>query len=446
MPRPMLVMALPLSLTAFASPVAASPESLRAGAEGLRASAVEAHASTAQRARRPTQYSKWALVTGYDAPVFDTFETGRKVIGRIRAGSRVGVRPVPTENTCYAHDTQGLWLATPGGFICTSYGMAVGRSPRLQRSAYHHVDGRSVLPFEYVKVTRYGTPRYRQPRTDRELLVENQTKAFFLAKDRILTVDGQNWIRTAYDEYVQAPKTRPVHPPRLRGVELTKTKRLPLAFVVGAEDRVRRYCKKGRSVVACGDVPRFSYFAPRRRVSRGGSTYIADRKGRLYPTDNVRLIQSVARPDGVPSRARWVHIDLDQQFFVAYSGDRPRYASLVSSGVAGHETPTGLYRTQRKYLTKTMTGPDDSQGRYRVEEIPWVMYYRGKYALHGAYWHEQFGNVRSHGCTNLAPVDAKWLFEWDLSPMPAGWHSNLEARGGLYYYFTRRPSEQTASR
>jgi lipoprotein-anchoring transpeptidase ErfK/SrfK len=46
------------------------------------------------------------------------------------------------------------------------------------------------------------------------------------------------------------------------------------------------------------------------------------------------------------------------------------------------------------------------------------MYYLGGYALHGAYWHDAFGTPRSHGCTNLAPADARWLFYWTDPQVP----------------------------
>ena len=167
------------------------------------------------------------------------------------------------------------------------------------------------------------------------------------------------------------------------------------------------------------------------------SEFVRSVKGRFYPAEHVRVADAISRPEQIPNDVRWVHIDLDEQLFVAYSGDVPRYTSLVSSGVPGRDTPDGVYRTQRKYVTKTMTGPDEDHGRYRVEEIPWVMYYHGAYAVHGAYWHNQFGEVRSHGCTNVAPVDAQWLFRWDQSEMRPGWHANLKARKGLYFYFTQ---------
>jgi hypothetical protein len=49
------------------------------------------------------------------------------------------------------------------------------------------------------------------------------------------------------------------------------------------------------------------------------------------------------------------------------------------------------------------------------------MFFQAHNALHGAYWHDQFGRTKSHGCVNLAPSDARYLFEWLEPKLPAGW-------------------------
>jgi hypothetical protein len=59
------------------------------------------------------------------------------------------------------------------------------------------------------------------------------------------------------------------------------------------------------------------------------------------------------------------------------------------------------------------------------------MYFEGSYALHGAFWHDRFGQVRSHGCVNLAPEDARWLFRWTTPLLPAGWHGVVAPRPNI---------------
>ena len=59
---------------------------------------------------------------------------------------------------------------------------------------------------------------------------------------------------------------------------------------------------------------------------------------------------------------------------------------------------------------------------YSIQDVPYVQYYDGSYALHGAFWHNNFGREQSHGCVNLSPTDAKHLFFWSEPSLPRGWH------------------------
>jgi hypothetical protein len=59
---------------------------------------------------------------------------------------------------------------------------------------------------------------------------------------------------------------------------------------------------------------------------------------------------------------------------------------------------------------------------FELRDVPWIQYFASGYALHGAYWHDVFGIPRSHGCINLAPIDARLVFRWTDPPLPEGWH------------------------
>ena len=126
---------------------------------------------------------------------------------------------------------------------------------------------------------------------------------------------------------------------------------------------------------------------------------------------------------------KWIDVDLTRQSLVAFEGSRPVFATLISSGRRNPQdkekdfpTPTGSYRIREKHVTTTMDGDVASDGPYSIEDVPWVMYFQGSYALHAAFWHDSFGRMRSHGCVNMAPEDARTLFAWTDPPLPAGWH------------------------
>ena len=71
---------------------------------------------------------------------------------------------------------------------------------------------------------------------------------------------------------------------------------------------------------------------------------------------------------------------------------------------------------------------------FDLRDVPFVQYFTEGYALHAAYWHDDFGTPRSHGCVNLAPVDAAWLFGWTTPDVPEGWHAALTLKKGTIVY------------
>jgi len=107
------------------------------------------------------------------------------------------------------------------------------------------------------------------------------------------------------------------------------------------------------------------------------------------------------------SKDRWIEIDLTNQRLVAWSGSEAVYDVIISTGKDATPTPTGTFAIQSKHEIARMQGPG-----YDVPDVPFTMYYYGGYAIHGAYWHNNFGTPVSHGCTNVAVNHAEWLFNW----------------------------------
>ena len=109
---------------------------------------------------------------------------------------------------------------------------------------------------------------------------------------------------------------------------------------------------------------------------------------------------------------KWVDVNLTTQTMVAYEGETPVYSAKISSGTYNHPTVIGTYRIYAKYVSTRMTGGTQGIDYYNIPNVPYTMYFYSGYALHGAYWHNNFGQPMSHGCVNL-PVDvSKWMFDW----------------------------------
>jgi lipoprotein-anchoring transpeptidase ErfK/SrfK len=146
------------------------------------------------------------------------------------------------------------------------------------------------------------------------------------------------------------------------------------------------------------------------------------------------LARDLARPHVVPPPAevtgkseRWIDVELATQTLVAYEGARPVFATLVSTGrgALGSEsaTPPGVHRIWVKIFASDMDNVerDDLDAHYSLEDVPYVQFFDHAVGLHGTYWHHDFGHVKSHGCVNLAPLDARFLFDFTAPRLPTGW-------------------------
>lgn len=108
-----------------------------------------------------------------------------------------------------------------------------------------------------------------------------------------------------------------------------------------------------------------------------------------------------------PYSGRWIDVNLSTQTLTAYEGSIPVFTALVSTGLPATPTVTGHFKIYSKYTAIDMAGPG-----YYLPAVPWTMFFYRGYALHGAYWHNNFGQPMSHGCVNLRTPDARWLYEW----------------------------------
>jgi lipoprotein-anchoring transpeptidase ErfK/SrfK len=118
------------------------------------------------------------------------------------------------------------------------------------------------------------------------------------------------------------------------------------------------------------------------------------------------------------SEQRWIQINLTTQRLTAWEGNKPVYAIIISSGKKSTPTQTGVFKIQSKHAIARMQGDG-----YDISNVPYVMYYEGGYAIHGAFWVRKFGTPISHGCINVAPDHAKWLFQWASQGTPVIVHN-----------------------
>ena len=130
------------------------------------------------------------------------------------------------------------------------------------------------------------------------------------------------------------------------------------------------------------------------------------------PTDTAVPIptrpQSISTPGlSTGNGERWIDVDLTNQMVYAYEGDTLVNSFVTSTGTWQYPTVTGQYRVYVKLRYKHMSGPG-----YSLPNVPFTMFFYQGYAIHGTYWHNNFGTPMSHGCVNLSIPDAEWIYNF----------------------------------
>jgi hypothetical protein len=165
-------------------------------------------------------------------------------------------------------------------------------------------------------------------------------------------------------------------------------------------------------------------------------------RGVWLPAGSLRIPKLREDPAGFAREGRkWIDVSIRLQLLVAYEGKRPVFATLVSTGRGELGDPEktdatvrGTFMIHAKHVSGTMDGDETAEDAFDLRDVPYIQYFHEGYALHGAYWHDDFGKVRSHGCINIAPADAAWLFEWTDPQVPEGWHGAVNMAAGTLVY------------
>ena len=204
---------------------------------------------------------------------------------------------------------------------------------------------------------------------------------------------------------------------------------LPVAF---AERDGATFWDADGAGLAKGDAIRFRDIVPltgRVRMFRD-ERFVETKSGHWAKSEDLR---TAAKPSDLPwfakANTKWIDVSILSQTMVLWEGSTPVYATMVSTGKDGlgdpkttHSTPTGTFRIYQKHVTTTMDS-DMADHEFELRDVPWVMYFSSGYALHAAYWHDDFGRARSHGCVNLSPIDARYVFFWTDPGVPEHWHA-----------------------
>lgn len=259
--------------------------------------------------------------------------------------------------------------------------------------------------------------------------------------------DGRSFLLTDDLSWVPKDRVKPYEEVDYEGIHLSDSVKLPLALFRKRDVVAHRWepspGEDGTFVALDKKYPRLGW------VKLTGEKRVVDKRT-FHQTEHLDWVEEGdavvpklrdKTPWGAPvhgedttgaaprGRGTWIEVSILGGWFVAYEGTKPVFVTLMSPGRGGpphgklppletSSTPTGIFKITGKFVTSTMIAPNDLVH----SAVPWAQNFSGPYAIHGAYWHNDWGQPKSGGCVNLSPKDAKWAFEFTEPAVPRGWH------------------------
>ena len=378
---------------------------------------VAAETAIGQTAAPAPSWAKSIEVIDDGAPVMLEPNSESRRRGTIGAGTRLDFTLRVFGEGC----STGVWYQTTDElFICEGHVKPSPASPGPRVDEWAAPGAR--LPQRYAFIRFDGTRAYAHPSDYfRNDYTEALGKGFGIVITGEQVYDGVEFIRTRRHLWVERGSVHFVNGSAFSGVKLGAGEPLDVAWVSIRPAKVHER-PHGRVV---------------KRLDRHSVVHIESTKGAWSKLVGGGWIKGAALartermrpPEGVGPTDRWIDIDIGRQVLVAYEGTTPMFATLVSTGknTKQSETPLGTFQIWVKLAYSDMDDIErtDIPKNYSIQDVPWVQFFKGSYGFHAAFWHNDFGHRRSHGCINLSPKDARYLFHFTQPILPPGWNAIL---------------------
>jgi hypothetical protein len=323
------------------------------------------------------------------------------------------------------------WQVGPSAWLCSDEATLTRVDPTEASS-----DPKSSDSLLYVAVGKNGALGYRRrEEVDVGSPGAELQPGFMLGITQTSEDSDATKLQTTHGYWISARDVQVVKPSSFHGNELDGELEIGWVF----DKRAPVYSAPDKKAQPPAFVDRLTQVAIGGQQQKPSGLWLKIDQGWLKASD-VRVPELQSPPSDVAVDERWIDVDTKSQTLVAYTGTRPVFATLVSTGRGkpGTEeaTPSGLHRLWIKLKRSDMDNLDDadSASPYAVEAVPYVMFFDRGYGIHGTYWHDRFGTPKSHGCVNVSLNDARWLFDFTGPHLPRGWSAvfpNATERGTL---------------
>lgn len=182
-----------------------------------------------------------------------------------------------------------------------------------------------------------------------------------------------------------------------------------------------RYGISAAAIAEANNLTNWNFVWYGQRLRIPGTTSVT---GIVPPAPQPSAPQPAAPiPVNPPTTGKWIDINVSDQTITAYEGSTPLKTVVVSTGTARTPTVLGTYKILSKYPAVHMTGGTPGVDYYDLPGVPWTMFFYQGYAIHGTYWHSNFGTRMSHGCVNLPTNEAQWFYDWASVGTPVVSHN-----------------------
>ncbi|MDB4963597.1 MAG: ErfK/YbiS/YcfS/YnhG family protein [Myxococcales bacterium] len=371
--------------------------------------------ATLERLAWPATTTSFVLRSS--AHVYPAPDMSVEPVGKIIAGTRLAVgESVAGDRRCK------VWLAAaPRGWICARYARASTQPP--EAVVQPELPAGKLLPQDYYGIKK-GGKRYATEDDVRAGIARPEPKVestYMVTREKeTVDIDGVTYARTSVglvatsDLYKHWPST-------FAGVDLVKSPPpgWPFAWVIAKNRRtVIARATADKKGAEAGTLAHRQIVPVLEEVA--GFVRVGD--GTWIERASVRIARRRPRPAVDAAHTKWIDLDRDEQVMIAYAGETPVFATLFSSGRRKTDTPPAIYRIRSKTAVTKMAAEERESSHYEVSEVPWATRFRSGLYFHAAYWHDQFGTAKSHGCVNLSPLDARWVYDWTEPTMPVGWN------------------------
>lgn len=250
------------------------------------------------------------------------------------------------------------------------------------------------------------------PSLDEAILEENPARSIPPGELRYVSYisraqhEGKNYLQLTTGEWLRAS---PVAYNKFQGLEFFNNPINDFGWVV---DETQSFTKPGFSSPATGKTYYRNELVKIYQVVEADSYYwYLIKPGEWLNSWKTRRVHYDPTPPEGITADRWISLNLYEQTLSIYENGNLKFATLMASGLDPFFTKPGLFQIYKKIPFETMTTGDLSDFYY-LEDVPWTMYFDQSRAIHGSYWRTFFGYPQSHGCINLSPGDANWVYQW----------------------------------